>query len=224
MDVFVFFAIMAGLFLLAVVAQRLLPEKRKLSAARRVSIVGVCSAIAAVLMLFEFPLPFLAPTFYELDLSELPVLLCGFYLGPAAAVLCEILKILLKLLFKGTSTMFVGDFANFAVGCSMVLPAVILYHIKKSRKSAFWGLFTGTLVLTVFGSAFNALYLLPTFARILVPMENILAAGKAVNGNVNSVWTLVLYCVVPLNLIKGVVVSALTLLLYKRVARPLFGK
>ena len=224
MDVFVFFAIMAGLFLLAVVAQRLLPEKRKLSAARRVSIVGVCSAIAAVLMLFEFPLPFLAPTFYELDLSELPVLLCGFYLGPAAAVLCEILKILLKLLFKGTSTMFVGDFANFAVGCSMVLPAVILYHIKKSRKSAFWGLFTGTLVLTVFGSAFNALYLLPTFARILVPMENILAAGKAVNGNVNSVWTLVLYCVVPLNLIKGVVVSALTLLLYKRVARPLFVK
>lgn len=224
MDIFVFIAIMAGLFLLAVVAQRLLPEKRKLSAARRVSIIGVCSAIAAVLMLFEFPLPFLAPTFYELDLSELPVLLCGFYLGPAAAVLCEILKILLKLLFKGTSTMFVGDFANFAVGCSMVLPAVILYHIKKSRKSAFWGLLTGTLVLTVFGSAFNALYLLPTFARILVPMENILAAGKAVNGNVNSVWTLVLYCVVPLNLIKGVVVSALTLLLYKRVARPLFGK
>lgn len=224
MDIFVFIAIMAGLFLLAVVAQRLLPEKRKVSAARRVSIIGVCSAIAAVLMLFEFPLPFLAPTFYELDLSELPVLLCGFYLGPAAAVLCEILKILLKLLFKGTSTMFVGDFANFAVGCSMVLPAVILYHIKKSRKSAFWGLLTGTLVLTVFGSAFNALYLLPTFARILVPMENILAAGKAVNGNVNSVWTLVLYCVVPLNLIKGVVVSALTLLLYKRVARPLFGK
>ena len=126
MDILIFVAVMVGLFLLAMVAQRLLPEKRKISAARRVSIVGVCAAIAAVLMLFEFPLPFLAPTFYELDLSELPVLLCGFYLGPAAAVLCEILKIVLKLLFKGTSTMFVGEFANFAVGCSMVLPAVII--------------------------------------------------------------------------------------------------
>ena len=224
MDILIFVAVMVGLFLLAMVAQRLLPEKRKISAARRVSIVGVCAAIAAVLMLFEFPLPFLAPTFYELDLSELPVLLCGFYLGPAAAVLCEILKIVLKLLFKGTSTMFVGEFANFAVGCSMVLPAVIIYHIKKTRKSAFWGLVCGTFVLTAFGSAFNALYLLPTFAKILVPMENILSAGNAVNGKVNSVWTLVLYCVVPLNLVKGVVVSALTLLLYKRVARPLFGK
>ena len=224
MDILIFVAVMVGLFLLAMVAQRLLPEKRKISAARRVSIVGVCAAIAAVLMLFEFPLPFLAPTFYELDLSELPVLLCGFYLGPAAAVLCEILKIVLKLLFKGTSTMFVGEFANFAVGCSMVLPAVIIYHIKKTRKSAFWGLVCGTFVLTAFGSAFNALYLLPTFAKILVPMENILSAGNAVNGKVNSVWTLVLYCVVPLNLVKGVVVSALTLLLYKRVARTLFGK
>ena len=224
MDILIFVAVMVGLFLLAMVAQRLLPEKRKISAARRVSIIGVCAAIAAVLMLFEFPLPFLAPTFYELDLSELPVLLCGFYLGPAAAVLCEILKIVLKLLFKGTSTMFVGEFANFAVGCSMVLPAVIIYHIKKTRKSAFWGLVCGTFVLTAFGSAFNALYLLPTFAKILVPMENILSAGNAVNGKVNSVWTLVLYCVVPLNLVKGVVVSALTLLLYKRVARPLFGK
>lgn len=224
MDILIFVAVMVGLFLLAMVAQRLLPEKRKISAARRVSIVGVCAAIAAVLMLFEFPLPFLAPTFYELDLSELPVLLCGFYLGPAAAVLCEILKIVLKLLFKGTSTMFVGEFANFAVGCSMVLPAVIIYHMKKTRKSAFWGLVCGTFVLTAFGSTFNALYLLPTFAKLLVPMENILAAGQAVNGKVNSVWTLVLYCVVPLNLVKGVVVSALTLLLYKRVARPLFGK
>lgn len=224
MDILIFVAVMVGLFLLAMVAQRLLPEKRKISAARRVSIIGVCAAIAAVLMLFEFPLPFLAPTFYELDLSELPVLLCGFYLGPAAAVLCEILKIVLKLLFKGTSTMFVGEFANFAVGCSMVLPAVIIYHIKKTRKSAFWGLVCGTFVLTAFGSTFNALYLLPTFAKLLVPMENILSAGNAVNGKVNSVWTLVLYCVVPLNLVKGVVVSALTLLLYKRVARPLFGK
>lgn len=224
MDILIFVAVMVGLFLLAMVAQRILPEKRKISAARRVSIVGVCAAIAAVLMLFEFPLPFLAPTFYELDLSELPVLLCGFYLGPAAAVLCEILKIVLKLLFKGTSTMFVGEFANFAVGCSMVLPAVVIYHMKKTRKSAFWGLVCGTFVLTAFGSTFNALYLLPTFAKLLVPMENILAAGQAVNGKVNSVWTLVLYCVVPLNLVKGVVVSALTLLLYKRVARPLFGK
>ena len=58
-------------------------------------------------------------------------MLCGFYLGPTAAVFCEVIKILLKLLMKGTSTAFVGDFANFVVGCSLVLPAVIVYHTEE---------------------------------------------------------------------------------------------
>ena len=81
----------------------------------------------------------------------------------------------------------------------------------------------GTVCLTLFGSAFNALYLLPKFADMFMPMESILAAGQALYPSIDSVWTLVLYCVVPLNLIKSLSVSILTLLLYKRVARPLFG-
>ncbi len=213
-------AIIIGLYLLARLSERfLLPGKRKISAARRVSIVGIFSAIAAVLHILDFPLLFIAPDFYKLDFSELPVLLCGFYLGPSAAVACEGVKILLKLLLKGTSTAFVGDFANFAVGCSFVLPAVIIYHIRKTRKTAVIGLSTGTAILTVFGSAFNAIYLLPKFAEMFMPMEKILAAGSAVNGNVNSVSTFVLFCVAPLNLIKGVAVSVITLLIYKRTAK-----
>ena len=87
----------------------------------------------------------------------------------------------------------------------------------------FSGLILGTVVLTAFGSAFNALYLLPKFAEMFMPMEAIIAAGSAIHNGINSVWTLVLICVVPLNLIKGISVSVLTMLLYKRVARPLFG-
>ena len=177
-----------------------------------------------MLHILDFPLLFLAPDFYKLDFSELPVMLCGFYLGPSAAVACEGLKILLKLLLKGTSTAFVGDFANFAVGCSLVLPAIIIYHTKKTRASAMLGLAVGTFVLTVFGSAFNALYLLPKFADMFMPMEAILAAGSKIHPGIDSVWSFVLFAVAPLNLIKGISVSVLTLLLYKRVARPLFGK
>ena len=217
--------IVAGLYLAAMLGERFLPNMRTTTSARRVSIIGICAAIAAVLHMLDFPLLFLAPEFYKLDLSELPVMLCGFYLGPTATVVCEAIKILLKLLLKGTTTAFVGDFANFAVGCSLVLPATILYHIRKTKGFAILGLTVGTLVLTVFGSAFNAIYLLPKFAQLYgIPLETIIGMGTAVNGNITSVSTFVLLAVAPLNLIKGVGISVLTMLLYKRVARPLFGK
>lgn len=217
--------IAAGLVILAKIAERFLPATRRVSKTRRLCIIAICSAIAAVLHMFDFPLPFLAPGFYKLDFSELPVMLCGFYLGPSAAVASEGLKIILKLLLKGTSTAFVGDFANFAVGCSLVLPAVIIYHTRKTRISALWGLVAGTLFLTVFGSMFNAVYLLPKFAQLYgMPLDAIIGMGSKINGSIHSLQSFVLLAVAPLNLIKGVTVSVLTLLLYKKVARPLFGK
>lgn len=218
-------AIAAALAIASHLAERYLLQRRTVSPARRVSIVGICSALAAVLHILDFSLLFLAPEFYKLDFSELPVLLCGFYLGPSAAVSCEAVKILLKLLLKGTSTAFVGDFANFVVGCSFVLPATVIYHIRKTRAGSVIGLSVGTLCLTVFGTAFNAVYLVPKFAQLYgIPLEAILASGAAIHGNVTDLTSFVLYCVAPLNLVKGVSVSVLTQLLYKRVARPLFGK
>ncbi len=216
--------IVAALSLVSHFAEVRLPQKRQVTPARRVSIIGICSAIAAVLHMLDFPLLFLAPEFYKLDFSELPVLLCGFYLGPAATVTCEGVKILLKLLLKGTSTAFVGDFANFVVGCSFVLPATIVYHIRKTKQSSIIGLITGTVCLTVFGSAFNGIYLIPKFAVLYgLPLDTIIAMGTAVRSGVSDLTTFVIFCVAPLNLLKGSVVSFLTVLLYKRVARPLFG-
>ena len=218
-------AIIAGLALIAKMAEKRLPELRKVTPAKRVSIVGICAAIATVLHILDFPLPFLAPEFYKLDFSELPVMLCGFYLGPSATVVCEAVKILLKLLLKGTSTAFVGDFANFFVGCSLVLPAVIIYHAHKSKHSAKVGLVVGTIVMTLFGSAFNGIYLLPKFSQLYgLPLDTIIAMGSAINASIQNVTTFVCFAVAPLNLVKGGAVSILTLLLYKRVARPLFGK
>ena len=217
--------IIAALAILSHVAERFLPATRRTTKAKRICVIAVCSAIAAVLHMLDFPLLFLAPEFYKLDFSELPVMLCGFYMGPSAAVACEAVKILLKLLMKGTSTAFVGDFANFAVGCSFALPAVIIYHIKKTRGGALLGLLVGTLVLTAFGSAFNAIYLLPKFSQLFgLPLDTIIGMGGKINGNITSLQTFVLLAVAPLNLIKGSMISALTLLLYKKVARPLLDR
>ena len=225
---FVFVLVCAAIAAVISLSAKLAEKKltlRPVSRVRRLCILAVCGAIAAILHIFDFPVPFLAPGFYKLDFSEVPVMLCGFYLGPSATVLCELLKILLKLVLKGTSTAFVGDFANFFVGCSLVLPATIFYHTKKSRKSALIGLLLGTIILTLFGSAFNGIYLIPKFADLYgIPLDTIIKMGAAINGSITSLWTLVLLSVVPLNLLKGGMVSALTLLLYKKVARPLFDK
>ena len=216
--------IVTALALAAKFVERFLPERRNVSPARRVSIIGICAAIATVLHMLDFPLLFLAPGFYKLDFSELPVLLCGFYLGPSATVICEGIKILLKLMLKSTSTAFVGDLANFVVGCSFVLPATFWYHFHKSKHSAIIGLILGTVSMAVLGSAFNAVYLLPKFAQLYkLPLDSIIAMGAQVNASVTNVTTFVMICVAPLNVVKGVMVSIPTMLLYKRVAKPLFG-
>lgn len=217
--------IVAILGWLSVLVEKRFLQIRQVNPARRVTIIGICAAIATILHMMDFPLPFLAPGFYKLDFSEVPVMLCSFFLGPSAGVICEAVKILLKLLFKGTTTAFVGDFANFAVGCSFLLPAAIIYHLGKEKKSAVLGLVAGTLVLTVFGSAFNVIYLLPKFSALYgLPLDKIIAMGTAIFPAVTDIPTFVALCVAPLNLLKGAAVSILTMLLYKRVARPLFGK
>ena len=93
------------------------------AATRMIVCVGMLAAISTILMLFEFPLPFLAPGFYELDFSEVPILIGAFALGPVAGVLTELVKVLLNLVVNGTQTAFVGEFANFVMGCMFVLPA-----------------------------------------------------------------------------------------------------
>ena len=223
--VFVSAVIAAAIALLAKFSERYFKELHKVVRSRRICIIAICGAIAAILHVMDFPLLFLAPEFYKLDFSELPIMICGFYLGPSAAVFCEVLKILLKLLLKGTSTAYVGDFANFVVGCSLVLPASIIYHTRKSRNSALVGSIVGTLVLTFIGSLFNAVYLLPKFSQLYdIPMDAIIAMGASINSGITNVYSFVMLAVAPLNLIKGTMISMLTMLLYKKVARPLFGR
>lgn len=223
-----FFLVSAAVFVLilglAVLAERhLCKDRKQFSNTHYISYTAIFSAISGVLMVMEIPL-FFAPGFYKLDISEMPVLICTFYLGPVAGVTAELLKVMVKLLIKGTSTAFVGDFANFVVGCSFILPASIIYHARPGKKTALVGMGVGTLVLTVFGSLFNGFYLIPKFAVLFgMPMDAIVAMGTKVNAAITDVWTLVAFAVVPFNLVKGVAVSALTFLLYKRIS-PILHK
>ena len=217
-------ATFAVMLLLAVLAEKFVCKDRKpFKSTHYISYTAVFSCMAGALMLLEIPI-FFIPSFYKIDLSELPILICTFYLGPVAGVVSELLKILLKLLIKGTTTAFVGDYANFVIGCTFVLPASIVYHAKPGKRSALIGMIAGTLCMTVFGSAFNAWYLLPKYSEMYSwPLDQIIAAGTKLNSNIKDIGSFVFFAVVPFNLIKGAVDSALTFLLYKRIS-PLLHK
>lgn len=169
-------------------------------------------------MVLEFPVPF-APSFYGLDFSELPALIGAFAYGPVAGVMIEFCKILIKLVLKPSSTAFVGELANFSISCMLVLPASVIYLFKKSRKQAILGTVVGTLIMTAFGSCFNAIYLLPKFSELYgIPLDAIIGMGTAINPAIHSISGLVLMCVVPLNLLKGGLVSLITILVYKKLS------
>lgn len=219
-----FLLIIVAIFLVALALEKLADRKSGIKertfSTRKMTVTAMFSAIAMILYLLDFTLPF-APSFYKLDFSELPVLIGAFAFGPVTGVLIEAVKILLKLLIKGTSTAFVGDLANFVIGCSFILPASTIYYFKESKKSAVTGCIVGTLTLTLFGTAFNAVYLLPAFSKLYgMPLEDILAMGAAVNPLVTdgSIISFVACCVAPMNVIKGGSVSLVTMLVYKRLS------
>lgn len=192
-------------------------KQSKVFNVKNVVLMGMFGALAAVLMVFEFPIPFIAPPFYGLDLSEIPVLVGTFSMGPIAGVVIELVKVLVKLLIKPTSTGFVGELANFCFGCAMILPAGWIYKMNKTKKGAIIGMIVGTVSFVLVGIVGNVLVMLPFYSNFM-PLENIIAAGAAINPAVSNVWTFAILCVGPFNLVKGSVVSLITALVYKRIS------
>ncbi len=190
---------------------------------RWIAQVGVLSCLSFLLMMAEFPLWF-APGFYRLDLSEIPALIGGFAAGPLAGATVELVKVLLYFFLHGSSTAGVGDFANLVIGCCMVVPAALIYRRRRTRGSVLGGLAAGTLLMTAAGSLANAYLLLPLFARVMnVPVETFVQMGTAVNPAVTDLGTLILFAVVPFNLVKGALVSVLSALLYRKIG-PALGR
>lgn len=188
---------------------------------RTIAQIGMLGAISVILMLFEIPLPF-APSFYEIDFSEVPVLVGCFAMGPAAGAAIELIKILLNFAINGTITAGVGELANFLLGCSFVVPAGIIYKKMHTRKGAIIGMLTGTIIMTIFGCFLNAFVLLPAYGKAFgMPIEALVGMGSAVNPYVTSLLTFALFAVAPFNIIKGVIDSLIVFLIYKKI-RPIF--
>lgn len=184
---------------------------------RNIVKIGMLSAVAFLLMLIQFPIPTLFPFFLELDISELPALLGGFTLGPIAGSIIVLLKNLLLLAVRGSKTSYVGGLSNFIVGAAFVVPASILYINNKSKRGAIYSLIAGILGMTIVACISNYYLIIPLFSKTL-GFESVMEMAARSNKAIVDMKTYILYAVVPFNVLKSMVVSIFTLLIYKRLS------
>lgn len=188
---------------------------------RRLTVAALMGAVAFVLQYFSFSIPVLS-AFAELDLSALPELIGGFILGPVGAVMIVTVKLLLYMIFKGTSSMYTGEIQNFLLSCAYVLPAVLYYRKHRTKQGALVGIALGSIV-SVVASIFTNLYLIFPAYMFLYGMSwnSILEICAVASPWIKDIPTFVAFSVVPFNLVSRAVTSVLTMLLYKRISVPL---
>ena len=182
--------------------------------------IALLAAIAVIVMFFEFPIIFIAPDFYKLDLSEAVILMGGFALGPLSAVIMEFVKNVLNIFLDGTTTGFVGEFANFVTGCCFTVPAALIYKYKKNIRGALLGMAVGIISIGLVGGLINYFVMLPMYSAFL-PLDTIISLGSDITKFIHDKFTFVLFAVVPFNMVKGVLCSVISLLLYKKLSRIL---
>jgi riboflavin transporter FmnP len=191
-------------------------QSKKLLNIKNMTKISILSVIAFILMQLEFPVP-LFPSFLKIDLSDLPALVGGFALGPIVGILIELFKNLMHLI--QTSTSGVGELANFLVGIALVAPASLIYYREKTKKNAIIGLFVGTIAMGIVGGLANYFILLPFYANVLkFPIDAIVEMGNIVNSNIVDLNSLIFYAIIPFNILKGIVLSVITMLIYKRIS------
>lgn len=194
--------------------------KAKIST-KMICFIGLFGALSAVLMLFKIPL-FFAPSFMKLDFAELPCMIGGFTFGPVAGVAIVVVKLLLNLLLNGSDSMYVGEISNLILSSTYVLTASFIYRKRKTKKVAAISLLIAVLVTSFASVISNTYFTFPAYATIYsLGMDSIVKMAGAVNPLVKDVPTMMLFSVVPFNLIKYGLVSAITFLVYKKVKKHL---
>ena len=192
--------------------------EKKTFTTENIAKIAILTAFATIIYLLEFNLPFF-PGFYKMDLSAIVVLIGGFSMGPLAAVSIEFLKLILNLLINGTATHSIGEISNFFISCCFVIPAILIYQRNKTKKNAVIGLGVGTFSLVVVGSLLNYYVLIPAYCYFMGwEMEAIIGMASKANSAITSLPRLIFFGTTPFNLLKGVVCSLVTALLYKRLS------
>lgn len=186
---------------------------------RKITGIGMLSAIAFALMFLDFSVPFM-PSFIKMDLSELPALIGSFAYGPIAGIIICLIKNLIHLLISSTGG--VGELSNFILGASFVLVAGLVYKFKKNRTGALIGSVAGALIMGIFSVFSNYFLVYPIYYNFM-PEETILAAYQLIFSGVDNILECLIVFNMPFTFVKGILSVVITFLIYKRLSPILKG-
>ena len=190
----------------------------------KLTVTAMLSAVAFILMFIEFPIPALIPSFVKLDISDLPELLAAFSLGPVYGVAVTFLKNLLHIVFKGTSSAYVGELCNFLLGAVFSLVAGFIYQLKKSRKSALIGAIIGAVLMAIVSVPMNYYVVYPAYVVCYgMPLEAIIGMYQAILPSADSLIKCLTIFNMPFTFCKGMLDVLLCFLIYKPLS-PLLHK
>ena len=193
--------------------------KNSLLSTRELATVAILAAIAAILFMIEIPVVL----FYKLDLSSLPVLLGAFAMGPLPGTMVLLVKALLGLLHS--TSQGVGELADFIMGFAMMFPASVIYRRMKSRKGAIVGMVAGSVIATIVAILTNLFIMIPFYGKAYgMPVEAIVGMGQAIVPFVDNQYKFVLLITGPFNVLKWVVISVVTAVVYKPLSPILHGR
>ena len=188
---------------------------------RRLAMAAMMGAVAFVLMYFSVSIPVLSP-FAEMELAAVAELIGGFILGPLGAIEIIAVKLLLKIVFKGSVSMMTGELQNFILSVCFVLPAVIYYRKRRTKKAAVIGLVIGSILSIIMAVLTNLYMILPFYIRLYgMDWAGIVAMCSAANPWIKDVPTMVAFSIIPYNVVLRTLLSFLTILLYKKISVPL---
>ena len=190
----------------------------------KLTVTAMLSAVAFILMFIEFPIPALIPSFVKLDISDLPELLAAFSLGPVYGVAVTFLKNLLHIVFKGTSSAYVGELCNFLLGAVFSLVAGFIYQRKKSRKSALIGAIIGAVLMAIVSVPMNYYVVYPAYVVCYgMPLEAIIGMYQAILPSADSLIKCLTIFNMPFTFCKGMLDVLLCFRIYKPLS-PLLHK
>ena len=181
--------------------------------------IALLGAVAFILLSLRFPLPFMPP-FMDFDFSGIPEMVGLFTMGPAAGIYIVLIKVITKTLMTGTSSAFTGELQNIIVSCAYILPVWFFYRKEKSKRAALKGMIAGTVVCAIVAVFSNMFIIIPFYAKAYnFSMERIIEMVHAVNRFVDSEWKFIAMGIVPFNLIKGGVTTAVIYSIYTLLMR-----
>lgn len=193
------------------------------SKVRPLAVTAMLSAVGCILMMLDFPIPMLIPSFVKMDFSELPALLASFSLGPVYGIVVCLVKNVLSAIFHG-STLGIGEVCNFAMGAMFVGVAGLIYKHKKSRKTAVIASLIGAVAMAAFSIPVNFFFSYPVYAAAFGGMDAIIAAYQEINPNVTGLLSCLLLFNMPFTLVKGLLTSLICFLVYKPLSPMLHGR